>query len=93
MFDQKAMSSVDFSNNEPLSLITASVDLNHLLTLKFNKNLIRIKKEYLDQLIDETIVYLVAESVLDEDISYAGKKDLDLTESPTKEDRILLPQE
>ena len=53
----------------------------------------RIKQKYLDELIDETIVYLAAESVLDEEIVYPGKKDLDHSESLTREDRILLPQE
>lgn len=62
------MSSIDFANNEPLSLVKASIDFNHVLTLKFNKNLIRIKKEYLDKLIDESVIYLVAQSVLDEEI-------------------------
>ena len=93
MFDSKDMSSVDFSNNEPLSLIKASLDLNHLLILKFNKNLMRVKQNYLDELIDETIVYLAAESVLDEEIVYPGKKDLDTSKSLTQADRILLPQE
>lgn len=60
MFPSSLLSSLDLNNNEPLILKDAKLDEKHKLKLIFNKNLLRIKKKYVDRYIDETIIYLGA---------------------------------
>ena len=60
MFPASMLASLDLNNDEPLILKEAKLDENHKLTLIFNKNLLRIKKEYIDKFIDERIIYIGA---------------------------------
>ena len=46
------------------------------MKLFFNQNLLRIKPEYVDKFIDESIIYLGAQSAIDYEIIYDSNRHL-----------------
>ena len=44
--------------------------------LTFNTNLLRIKPEYVDKFIDEIIIYLGAQSAIDDEVIYDSNRHL-----------------
>lgn len=60
LFDPSVFASIDPSNPEPLIFKKAHLKYDHTLTLTFNKNLLGLKKKFIDMFIDSMVIHLGA---------------------------------
>lgn len=74
MFDPSTFANIDPNNPEPLIFKKAHLKFDHTLTLTFNKNLLGLKKRYVDMFVDSTVIYLGAQSGIEEDVVYPGHR-------------------
>lgn len=74
MFDPSAFSSIDPNDPEPLIFRKAHLGFDHTLTLIFNKKLLRLRTKFLDLFLDSNVIYLAAQSGVEDEIIYPGHR-------------------